>query len=96
MKGIKAIRCLIKIGDLWESPMLHILVTKEDEVYVARCLDFIVSSHGNSPKEALEAVKLSIIEYARHTLENNIADQMVDPASDRYWVLFKELELKDE
>ena len=96
MKGIKAVKCSIKIGDLWKSPILHILITREDEVCVARCLDFTVSSHGDSPKEALEAVKLSIIEYARHAFENNIADQMIDPAPDRYWTLFKELELKEE
>lgn len=60
MTGIKAIKCSIKIGDLWESPILHILITREDEVYVARCLDFTVSSHGDSTKEALEAVRLSI------------------------------------
>ncbi|MDI6793891.1 MAG: hypothetical protein QME81_13680 [bacterium] len=96
MKGIKAIKCSIKIGDLWKSPILHILITREDEVYVARCLDFTVSSHGDSLKEALEAVKISIIEYVRHAFENNITDQIVDPAPDRYWILFKELELREE
>jgi len=28
MKSIKAERIRIKIGDLWESPQLHILLTK--------------------------------------------------------------------
>ena len=96
MKGVKAIRCLIKIGDLWESPILHILITKEDEVYVARCLDFTLASHGDSSKEALEAVKLSVIEYVRHAFENNIIEKIVDPAPDQYWTLFKELELREE
>jgi len=89
MKGIKAIRCAIKVGKLWELPMLHILITREDEVYVARCLDFTVSSHGDSEKEALESVKLSIVEYVRHAIENRITAQMIDPAPERYWSFFK-------
>ena len=96
MKGIKAIRCAIKIGKLWELSMLHILITREDEVYVARCLDFTVSSHGDSEKEALESVKLSIVEYVRHAIENRITAQMIDPSPEQYWSLFKELELKEE
>ncbi len=96
MRGIKAIRCSIKIGNLWESPMLHILITKEEEIYVARCLDFTVSSHGDSPKEALEAVKLSIVEYIHHAFENNITNLLIDPTPNRYWDIFKEAELKAE
>ena len=40
MKGIKAERITLKIGGLWESPQLHILFTEEDDVIVARGLDF--------------------------------------------------------
>ena len=50
MKSIKAERIKIKIGGLWESPSLHVLLTKEDGVIVARCLDFTVSSHGEDQK----------------------------------------------
>ena len=32
MKGIKAHRIKIKVGNLWESPMLHILLIKDDDV----------------------------------------------------------------
>jgi hypothetical protein len=44
MKAIKAIRAKFKVNDLWESPALHILLTREDNVIVARCLDFTVAS----------------------------------------------------
>ena len=56
MKGLRAYRIEIKVGKLWESPPLHILLTKEDEVVVARCLDFTVSSHGNDEKTALKTI----------------------------------------
>jgi hypothetical protein len=36
MKGISARRIKVKLGNVWESPNLHILFTKEDEVVVAR------------------------------------------------------------
>ena len=62
MKGIRAYRIRIKVGKLWESPMLHILLTKEDDVIVSRCLDFTVSSHGKDEKEALNSLADSIKE----------------------------------
>ena len=40
MRGLKAYRVKIKVGEFWETPSLHILLTKEDDVIVARCLDF--------------------------------------------------------
>jgi len=63
MKGMKAKRIKFKIGSLWESPALHILLTKENDVIVARCLDFTVSSHGKDGKEALKSLADSIKEY---------------------------------
>jgi len=60
MKGMKAKRISFKIGSLWESPALHILLTKENNVVVARCLDFTVSSHGKDEKDALKALAVSI------------------------------------
>lgn len=96
MKGIKALRCLVKIDQVWESPLLHLLLTKEDNVYVSRCLDFTVSSHGETVAEALEAVKAAIVEYVLHALENNKVEQIIDPAQERYWTLFNQLELKAE
>jgi len=44
MKGLKAKRIRFKIDSVWESPALHILLAKENDVVVARCLDFTVSS----------------------------------------------------
>jgi len=41
MKGMKANRIKIKVGNLWESPVLHVLLTKEDDLVVARCLDLL-------------------------------------------------------
>ncbi|MDY7036484.1 MAG: hypothetical protein SV375_10050 [Thermodesulfobacteriota bacterium] len=53
MKRMKALRMKITVGKLWESPILHILLTKEDDVIVARCLDFTVYSHCKDEKDAL-------------------------------------------
>ena len=56
MKGSRAYRIRINIGNLWESPVLHVLLTKEENVLVARCLDFTISSHGKDEKDALDII----------------------------------------
>ena len=94
MKSIKAERIRIKIGDLWESPSLHVLLTKEDGVVVARCLDFTVSSHGKDQKDALESLAQAIKEYILTAIENNAVDTIFDPAHSKYWRMYNELEVK--
>jgi len=90
----KAYRIKIKVGNLWESPILHILLTKEDNVVVARCLDFTVSSHGEDRKEALKSLAGSIKEYILTAVENNSTDTIIDPAHSKYWRMYNELEAK--
>ena len=94
MKGMKAKRIRFKIGRLWESPALHILLTKEDNVIVARCLDFTVSSHGKDEKDVLKALAVSIKEYVLTALENDAIDTIFDPAHGKYWRMYNELETK--
>ena len=94
MKSIRAERVKINIGKLWESPILHILLTKEDEIVVARCLDFTVSSHGKDENETLKALADSIKEYVLTALENDAIDTIFDPAHGKYWRMYNELEAK--
>lgn len=94
MKGIKADRIKIKLGNLWESPILHILLTKEDDIIVARCLEFTVSSHGKDEKGALESLADSVKEYVLTAVENDAIDTIFDPANSKYWRMFNDLEAK--
>jgi len=94
MKGIKAKRIRFKIGSLWESPTLHILLTKENDVIVARCLDFTVSSHGKDEKATLKALADSIKEYVLTAVENDAINTIFDPAHGKYWRMYNELETK--
>jgi len=94
MKGLRASRIKIKIGNLWETPVLHILLTKEDDVVVARCLDFTVSSHGTDEDEALKSLAESTKEYVLTAVENNATDIVYDPANGKYWRMYNELEAK--
>ena len=94
MKGKKAQRIKVKMGEFWESPFLHILLTKEDDVIVARCLDFTVSSHGQNEKDALKALADSVKEYILTAVENDAIDTVFDPAHGKYWRLFNDLEAK--
>ena len=95
MKSLKAERIKISIGDIWESPVLHVLVTKEDEVFVARCLDFTVSSHGTSAKDSLYSLAECVKEYILTAIENDSTDAIFDPTHSKYWRMFNELETKE-
>ena len=94
MKAIKAFRAKFIVDNLWESPPLHILLTSEDRVIVARCLDFTVASHGNEEKEAMNSLTEAVKEYILTALENNVINAIYDPAHGRYWRMFNELEAK--
>ena len=91
---MKAKRIRFKIGNLWESPVLHILLTKENDVIVARCLDFTVSSHGIDEKATLKALADSIKEYVLTAVENDAVNTIFDPAHGKYWRMYNELETK--
>jgi len=94
MKGMRAYRIKIKVGNLWESPILHVLLTKEDDIIVSRCLNFTVSSHGKDEKNALESLADSIKEYVLTAVENNSIETISDPAHSKYWRMYNELEMK--
>ena len=94
MKGVRALRIKIKVGKLWKTPILHILLTKEDDVVVARCLDFTVSSHGEDEEEALKSLADSVKEYVLTAVENDAIDTIFDPVNGKYWRMYNELEAK--
>ena len=84
----------LTIGTLWQSPLLHVLLTEEDNVIVARCLDFRVASHGVDETAALRSLAEAMKEYILTAIENNARETIVDPAHGNYWRLFNELEVK--
>ncbi|GAX61249.1 hypothetical protein SCALIN_C20_0026 [Candidatus Scalindua japonica] len=94
MKTLKALRIKIKIGELWVSPELHVLLTREDNLYVTRCLDFTVSSHGQNETDALKSLAESIKEYILTAIENSNTANIYDPAHNMYWRMFNEQETK--
>ena len=95
MKSLKAERIKIKIGDVWESPELHVLLTQENDVVVARCLEFTVSSHGTDTKDALNSLADAIKEYILTAVEKDAINTIFDPAHGKYWRMFNEQETKN-
>lgn len=94
MKGLSAKRIQVSLGDIWKSPNLHVLLTQEEEIVVARCLDFTVSSHGENEKEAIQSLGEAIKEYLLTAIEENAMDVVYDPAQNKYWRMFNEIEAK--
>jgi hypothetical protein len=95
MKVLGAKRVKLKIGPYWETPNLHILLTREDEVVVARCLDFTISSHGDNELAAIESLATAIQEYILSAIENDAIGQIHDPGYGKYWRMFNEAVAKD-
>ncbi|OQX19548.1 MAG: hypothetical protein BWK80_36770 [Desulfobacteraceae bacterium IS3] len=86
------------IGTITNMPglYLHILLTEEDDVIVARCLDFSVSSHGENKEEALASLNDSIADYLDYALKQGAFEAIIDPEEDMFWDIFKEQQLKEE
>jgi len=93
MKPLKALKGYIKNLEHFE---LHILLTQEDDVIVARCLDFSVSSHGNNDKEALASLSESLKDYLNYAIEKEAFNEIIDPDEDRFWKIYRNLELQKE
>jgi hypothetical protein len=95
MKTLSAKTVKLTIGRDWETPYLHILLTQEEDVVVARCLDFTVSSHGQNENQAIEALAEAIGEYIQSAIENDCIGPIYDPAYGKYWRMFNEEVAKD-
>ena len=94
MKVKKAIRAKFKVDKLWESPALHILLTQEDDVIVARCLDLTISSHGNEETDAINSLTEAVKEAILSAIESDVIGEIYDPAHSKYWRMFNEAEAK--
>lgn len=95
MKSLRARRITIRVGDVWEAPALHVLLTEEDDVIVARCLDLTVSSHGKDEENAIESLADAVKEYVLTAIEDSALNTIYDPAHSKYWRMFNELEAKE-
>jgi hypothetical protein len=92
MKCLAAKRVKIRIGDLWESPVLSILLSDEDGVVVARCLDFTVSSHGENEDDAVASLADAIKEYVLTAVEAETIHSLYDPARQKFWRAFHDID----
>ncbi|MDM8548912.1 hypothetical protein QUF72_02495 [Desulfobacterales bacterium HSG2] len=85
MKPSKALIGTIK--DLFGS-YLHILLTEEDHVIVARCPDFSVSSHGDDEQDALASLSDSIADRLGYAIQQGAFDEIIDPEEEMFWNIF--------
>lgn len=93
MRPIKALKgCIEDIPGV----DLHILLTEEDNVIVARCLDFSVSSHGENKDDAIASLSDSIKDYLGHASKIGALNEVIDPAEDNLWEIYRNLELQEE
>ncbi len=90
MKPLKALTGTIShLPDL----RLHILLTDEDGVIVARCLDFSVSSHGEDEQDTLIFLSDSMNDYLEHAIDHGSKEHILDPDYDWLWKTSSNLEM---
>ena len=75
---------------------LHILLTDEEDVIVARCLDLSVSSHGDDEEDALASLSDSIADYLGHAVKNDALSEIIDPEDEIFWEMFRKQRLAEE
>ena len=92
MKPLRAVRCYA----VKELPPLHILFSEEDGVIVARCLDFSISSHGETLNEAMESINSALMDYMEYGIEHGAGDSLFDPDSEEYWDAYRDLEFEEK
>ncbi len=93
MRPLRGVQALIKD---FPNFHLHVLLTEEDGVIVARCLDFSISSHGETETEALESLGDCIKDYIDHAVKSGAIEQAIDPDIDEFWNIYRKLELEKE
>ncbi|RKY69874.1 MAG: hypothetical protein DRP97_04695 [Candidatus Latescibacterota bacterium] len=74
---------------------MHILFSEEDGVIVARCLDFSISSHGETLNEAMESINSALMDYMEYGIEHNAGEQLFDPDLEEYWDAYRGLMLSN-
>jgi hypothetical protein len=86
------------IGTIKHFPelYLHILLTEEDGLIVARCLDFSVSSHGENEADALASLSESVKDYMDYAVGRGAFDEIIDPDDENLWNVFWKQKLKEQ
>ncbi|OQX27141.1 MAG: hypothetical protein BWK80_06890 [Desulfobacteraceae bacterium IS3] len=85
---IKALKTLTGTIKHFPELYLHILLTEEEGVIVARCLDFSVSSHGENEADALASLSESITDYIDYAVGRGAFDEIIDPDDESLWNVF--------
>ena len=73
--------------DLFKTWPLHldVLIEKQEDVFIAHCLQFDVITEGNTIDEAEEMIADAIFEYVTFALENNLTNFLFKPAPPESW-----------
>ena len=71
---------------------LRILLYKENNDYVAHCLEFdVVHTSTESIKAASDELHSLLKEYMLFALKNDMIDTLYNPAPSEYWIMYHKL-----
>ncbi|MBE0478993.1 hypothetical protein IBX65_07765 [Candidatus Aerophobetes bacterium] len=76
------------------SSSLHILGYKENDKYIAHCLEFDIVSEGTTHKEAIENLKELVYSYLQFAMEYNLEQFTWKPAPKIFWDTFNKIHKK--
>jgi len=76
--------------------MVHIILYREDEHYVAHCLEFDIVAQGNSVKESFQNLLDAVELQTAYALETGDMESLIQPAPPEFWRMLMKSEKKPE
>jgi len=67
---------------------LNILVTSEDEQFLAHCLELDIAEGGQTPEEAVDNLIQTCVAHIRYAIEDDDLEHLFKPAPPEFWAKF--------
>lgn len=67
---------------------VHVLIYREEELYLAHCLEFDVVAEGYTEKEAKKYIEMAIVDHVVFCIGKGNIDKIMNPAPGEYWNSF--------
>lgn len=70
--------------------ILYFIITKEDEDYVAACLNLNIVEYGKSPEELKKSIEEAAFSHLEAVREHKLPDEYLNIlAPKKYWVIYR-------
>ena len=73
-----------------KSLMVHVIIYREEDYYLAHCLEFDLAAQGNNIQESFQNLLDAVELQTAYALETGDLENLIQPAPPEFWrMLFK-------